>query len=71
MMIMTASAVLVLGAYLLGATLRAIQVEPSTPDDVRTASMVISGALLGLGACLLAIGVWHLWAPRSPSGHER
>ena len=59
---MAAAAALVLGAYLLGATLRAVQVDATTPNDVRIASMVVSGALLGLGASLLAVGLWRFWA---------
>ncbi|MFL6109141.1 MAG: hypothetical protein ACJ72D_06200 [Marmoricola sp.] len=58
---MTAAAALVLGAYLLGATLRVVEVDPNAPNDVRLASMVISGALLGLGGSLFSVAAWRLW----------
>ena len=60
-MLMAAAAALVLGAYLLGATVRVIELDPSMTDDVRVTSMVVSGVLLGLGASLFGAGIWQWW----------
>ena len=60
-LLMTASAVLVLGSYLLGAVLHVNQVGSSPPADVMLTSMVLSGVLLGLGVSLFAVGLWQWW----------
>ncbi len=62
--LLTAAVVLVLGSFLLGASIRPLdpsQVEASAPAmDLRVISGVISGLLLGAGLGLLGTGVWQL-----------
>ncbi|WP_148045048.1 hypothetical protein [Nocardioides marmorisolisilvae] len=61
LLLMTASAVLVLAAYLLGAVLHVSRVEPTSSPDVMLTSMAVSGILLGLGVSLFAVGLWRWW----------